>query len=228
MLRDFPHIAVLGEERSRFFPAEYLVLVDPIDGTIPYTYGCGSSAFMITLLRNGAPILGVIYGFITEHLWWAEVGQGAFLNGKRIRVSDNKVLMRQPGKRSPAVWLGTWKDAGWNLEELYAPLVRLGVHVTTEYTLGYYGGLLASGQVHATLFPGHAAWETAAMDIVVREAGGVICDLNGKPMTYNLVEDCSPQNRMIQGHVVANCPEIRDDLLGMIWQIPGNVMGTAA
>ncbi|MFD2206842.1 inositol monophosphatase family protein [Kiloniella antarctica] len=63
-------------------------VVDPLDGTFNYSRGFPSCCTSIALVREGKPILGVIYDFSRDELFWAEEGFGAWLNGKEIKVSS--------------------------------------------------------------------------------------------------------------------------------------------
>ncbi len=84
-----PRSGVMGEERGTTSGgSEYLWVVDPIDGTANYARGFNASVCSIGLVRGGEAVLGVVRNPYTGETFWAEKGQGAFVNGRRIRVSD--------------------------------------------------------------------------------------------------------------------------------------------
>ena len=84
-----PGSGVMGEERGTTSGgSEYLWVVDPIDGTANYARGFNASVCSIGLVHKGEVVLGVIRNPYTGETFWAEKGKGAFVNGKRIHVSD--------------------------------------------------------------------------------------------------------------------------------------------
>lgn len=85
----FPQYGFCGEETS---PARLkdncFWIVDPIDGTTNFVHGIPAFVVSISLIKNGEPIVGVIFDPIHDQLFQAEKGKGAYLNGKRITVSN--------------------------------------------------------------------------------------------------------------------------------------------
>ena len=75
-------------------------------------------------------------------------------------------------------------------------------------SVAVFGGLIASGQIEASIFPGQKAWETGAMQVIVEEAGGKVTDIYGKPMRYG-------PNGEIEGHIVSN-GWIHDELVEIV------------
>jgi myo-inositol-1(or 4)-monophosphatase len=67
-------------------------IIDPLDGTTNFLHGIPHFSISIALERDGEPVAGVIYEPITDQMFWAEKGQGAYLNGQRIRVSARRRL----------------------------------------------------------------------------------------------------------------------------------------
>jgi len=90
---------VLGEEESYHSEGkEYLWVCDPVDGTVPFSHGIPTFAFSLALVKNGKPILGVIYDAALDHLYVAEAGKGAHMNGRKIKVNKSGL------KNSVAFW----------------------------------------------------------------------------------------------------------------------------
>ncbi len=84
-----PGSCFIGEESDhKDYSHEYLWIVDPIDGTSNFIRNLNLSAISVGLLHNGEPILGVVYNPFTKDMYYAEKGQGAFLNGTPIHVSE--------------------------------------------------------------------------------------------------------------------------------------------
>lgn len=84
-----PGSCFIGEESAdNDYNHEYLWIVDPIDGTSNFIRELNLSAISVGLVHNGEPILGVVYNPFTKDMYSAEEGQGAYLNGSPIHVSD--------------------------------------------------------------------------------------------------------------------------------------------
>ena len=89
ILEQFPEHGFYGEETGQTqADADYLWLVDPIDGTKGFVRQYPFFSTQIALMHKGEIVLGVSSGTMMDELAWAEKGAGAFLNGKRLAVSD--------------------------------------------------------------------------------------------------------------------------------------------
>ena len=93
LTKNFPTHNIIAEEKNKINKgSEYTWLIDPIDGTISYTHDLPFFAVLIGLLKDNQPILGVINDVYSKDLYYARKGQGAYLNGKTIQVSQEKYL----------------------------------------------------------------------------------------------------------------------------------------
>ena len=174
LLEQFPEHGFYGEETGRTQEdADYLWLVDPIDGTKGFVRQYPFFSTQIALLHNEQIIVGVSCGTMMDELAWAEKGQGAFLNGKRLAVSN----IEDPDRA--AVSVGNLKSLaaspGWawlgNIVER-ADRIR-------GYGDFYHYHLLAAGKIEAVIESDVNILDIAALSIIVSEAGGVFTDLNG-------------------------------------------------
>ncbi len=191
LLSDFPHIRVIGEEESRdVHDAEYYVLCDPVDGTIPFSLGVPVSAFCIAVVREQTPLVSVIYDPFSDRLWHAVRGGGSFLNGKPARVS-------QRGIHDSNICMVWWRNSPYHLHDVCKKLMDVGAQWMNPVSIAYFGGLVASGEFEATIFPGRNGWETAAMHAIVEEAGGKVTDIHGDKMRYG-------PNGEVEGHIISN------------------------
>ena len=178
--QNYPHIHVVGEEGNReVADAEYTVLCDPIDGTSPYSLWIPVSAFAITVLKDGEPFLAVIHDPFLKRTWIGEKGKGTALNARPVRVSEARSL------HGSNVMLVKWKGCGFNLDWVETKLGHKDAKVQNLTSLAYFGGLIASGLVEASIFPGTGLLETAAMQVIVEEAGGLVTDLFGNRIVYS-------------------------------------------
>ena len=174
ILRRFPEHGFYGEETGRTRDdAEYLWLVDPIDGTKSFVRQYPFFSTQIALMHRGKIILGVSSGTMMDELAWAENGQGAWLNGQRISVSDiddvDRAAVSTGNLRSLAM------SEGWaKLAEIISRADR-----TRGYGDFYHYHLLASGKIEAVIESDVNILDIAALSVIVAEAGGAFTDLNG-------------------------------------------------
>ena len=178
ILGQFPEHGFFGEETGRTRgDADYLWLVDPIDGTKGFVRQYPFFSTQIALLHDGQIVLGVSSGTMMDELAWAERGQGAWLNGQRLSVSS----IGDP--ELAAVSTGNLKSLasseGWT---------ALGSIVTQADRIRGYGDfyhyhLLASGKIEAVIESDVNILDIAALSVIVTEAGGLFTDLDGAPVS---------------------------------------------
>src|SRR3989339_1842896 len=102
--RYFPKYGILGEEENSIVGnEEYHWVCDPIDGTIPFSHGIPTCVFSLALVKDGVPVVAVVYDPFMDRLFTAEKGNGAKLNGKTIHVSPAKTL------KNAVVGVRVWK-----------------------------------------------------------------------------------------------------------------------
>ena len=174
ILERFPGHGFYGEETGRTRDdAEYLWLVDPIDGTKGFVRQYPFFSTQIALLHNGELILGVSSGSMLNELAWAEKGKGAWLNGKRLAVSE----IADPARAAVSTGnIGSLAASdGWAaLGEILAKADR-----TRGYGDFYHYHLLAAGKIEAVIESDVNILDIAALSVIVTEAGGLFTDLNG-------------------------------------------------
>ena len=174
----FPDHGFYGEETgSRALQAEYVWLVDPIDGTKAFVREYPMFSTQIALMRRGELVLGVSSAPVYGELAWAERGAGAFLDGQRLRVSDIADLS------SAALSAGNLKSlaAGEAWERYGGIVAQLGRIRGYGDFLHYH--LLAAGKIDAVLESDLNILDIAALAVIVEEAGGRVTDLAGGPVT---------------------------------------------
>ena len=175
VLGRFPEHGFYGEETGRTRDdAEFLWLVDPIDGTKGFVRQYPFFSTQIALMHRGRIIVGVSSGTMMDELAWAETGKGAWLNGRPITVSSIDDVDRA------AVSTGNLKSlaltGGWaKLAEIVSRADRI-----RGYGDFYHYHLLASGKIEAVIESDVNILDIAALSLIVVEAGGAFTDLNGK------------------------------------------------
>lgn len=174
ILERFPTHGFYGEETGRTREdADYLWLVDPIDGTKGFVRQYPFFSTQIALMQNGELILGVSSGTMLNELAWAEKGRGAWLNGRRLSVSD----IGDAGRAAVSTGnIGSLaKSDGWaELGKILAAADR-----TRGYGDFYHYHLLAAGKIEAVIESDVNVLDIAALAVIVTEAGGVFTDLDG-------------------------------------------------
>ena len=175
LLNEFPDHGFYGEETGESqVDAEFLWLVDPIDGTKAFIRQYPFFSTQIALMRRGELILGVSNGAMLDELAWAERGKGAWMNGQMMQVSDIDALDRASLSICNLKTLaGTdgWKSLG----EVVASVDRI-----RGYGDFYQYHLLAAGKIDAVVESDVNILDIAALSVIVTEAGGVFTDMNGK------------------------------------------------
>lgn len=176
-----PDDAVLGEEYggTAVFEGRQWV-IDPIDGTKNFVRGVPVWATLIALLTDGVPTAGVVSAPALGRRWWAGAGDGAFTSyaggaARRISVSSVGDL----GSAS----LSFSSLSGWAERGARDRFVSLTDEVWRVRAYGDFWSycLLAEGAVDIAAEPEVSLWDLAALDIIVREAGGTFTNLAGQP-----------------------------------------------
>ncbi len=197
ILERFPEHGFYGEETGKTrSDAEYLWLVDPIDGTKGFVRQYPFFSTQIALMHRGEIVLGVSSGTMMDELAWAERGKGAWLNGERLTVSE----ISDPD--AAAISTGNLKSLarseGWQrLAEIVARADRI-----RGYGDFYHYHLLAAGKIEAVIESDVNILDVAALSIIVEEAGGVFTDLNGKRPTLGM-RSVLAANRVLHAELLA-------------------------
>jgi histidinol-phosphatase len=177
--RDRPGDRVLGEEfggTTTFSGRQWII--DPIDGTKNFVRGVPVWATLIALLEDGVPCVGVVSAPALQRRWWAARDQGAFASvdgdaPRRLSVSSVAELSSASLSFSS---LSGWAQLG--LRERFIELTDAVWRVRAYGDFLSYC-LVAEGAVDIAVEPEVSVWDLAALDILVREAGGRFTSLDG-------------------------------------------------
>jgi myo-inositol-1(or 4)-monophosphatase len=176
--RRLPSASVLGEELTptALSGRGIVVIADPLDGTTNFLHGYPEYSVSIAIARDGALCAGVVLNVARDEEFTTRRGAGAFLNGKRIRVST----LREPAR----ALIGTGFPFK-TLEKLPLYLEQFSLVMRGTAGIRRAGSAaldlsnVACGRFDAFWELVLAPWDIAAGILMVREAGGVITDLNG-------------------------------------------------
>ena len=163
--------AVEGKDKSHRF------IIDPIDGTTNFLHGIPHFAMSIALEREGQLVAGLVYNPVTDDLFMAEKGHGAFLNNKRLRVAARKD-MASCVLATGLPFMGREGRARAMAETEAALSVTSGVRRFGAASLDM--AYVAAGRFDGYWERGIHLWDIAAGLVLVREAGGVVSDPAGR------------------------------------------------
>ena len=163
----FPGDAVLGEEGGGAVDAPRLWIVDPVDGTANFARQIPHFCISLGLMVDGALQAGAIYAPITDELFIAQLGRGAWLNGERMRVS------------AVAELTAASVEIGWSTRipvQTYLDMAGKAAHAGCQVRRAGSGALglayVAAGRCEGYAEAHINAWDVAAGLLLVTEAGG--------------------------------------------------------
>lgn len=200
--RAYPDHAILAEESgSHQGQQDYLWIIDPLDGTTNFLHGFPQYAVSIALMHKDRPEVAVVYDPVSQDLFTANRGGGAFLNNRRLRVSQKKTL--------EGALLGTGFPYRENQDlESYLDTFRALYPGTAGIRRAGAAALdlayVAAGRLDGFWEFGLNPWDMAAGVLLIREAGGIVCDFGGG------------ENHMRSGNVVAANPKLIHQMLQKI------------
>jgi len=173
-----PGYGFLMEERGAVEGSDktHRWIIDPLDGTLNFLHGLPHWAISIALEREGVLVAGVVYNVVRDELFWAEKGQGAFLNDRRLRVAgrtDLKECLFATGMP----FLGKSGHDVFAAELARVMAVTAGVRRFGSAALDL--AYVAAGRFDGFWERGLSPWDFAAGAVLVREAGGFARELDG-------------------------------------------------
>lgn len=194
ILKHYPDHAILAEESGAQGESDTLWIIDPLDGTTNYLHGFPVFAVSIGVQVNGRMEHGVVYDPMRQELFTTSRGQGAQLDGRKIRVSGQKQLDR--------ALIGTgfpFRDGGAETTP-YLKMLQKVIDKTAGVRRPGAAALdlayVAAGRLDAFWETGLSAWDLAAGSLIIREAGGIVSGLDGS------------EGFLESGHVLCGTPKI--------------------
>ena len=177
-----PEAAVFAEESGKQGSnnAEYCWVIDPLDGTTNFAYGLPYFGISVALTHKNVPVFGMIYVPLFNELFYAVQGQGAYLNGERIQVAQERPLDRSlllvgfPYAKGQA-----FVSVLQNLEEI-SPRSFAFRHLGAIAVDQAY---IACGRADGLFFEDLAWWDVAAGIILIKEAGGKVTTYKGNEVS---------------------------------------------
>lgn len=207
---NFPILSEETKDNSARLQSEYVWIVDPLDGTSDFVEKTDEFSVLIGLVKNGEPVLGVVFEPVKDTFYWAEKGKGAWMekNGKikKINVSNKDNFQDMTILLSRNHLLESDKKFCENL--------KIGKQIKRGSTSKMCVIARGDAEIYVNTSDRTGEWDTCAPQIVLTEAGGKIVDMQGKELTYNKK---NPKN--LNGFVVSNGEKyvrIVEELKGMV------------
>jgi myo-inositol-1(or 4)-monophosphatase len=172
----YPDHAILAEESGEHAGNDYQWVIDPLDGTTNYLHGLPQFSVSIALLYRGKLESGVVYDPLRDEMFTADQGGGAYLNDRRIRVTDQK------GLRGALLGTGIpFRDQRFvdNYLGMMKALIRDTAGIRRPGSAALDFAYVACGRYDGFWELGLSLWDFAAGALLVKEAGGVVSDIAG-------------------------------------------------
>ncbi len=196
--KKFPEYNILSEETGvEERGSAYTWIIDPLDGTQNFVLGLPEFGVAIALAKGKEVIMSVLYFPIFDELYFAEKGKGAFLNEKKISVSNVDTFSKATISLN---FESAVKRGNYSLD---LPIF-LKCRVYTTRCAIFFASFVASGKFDGSVVMGLFPWDVAATSLLVTEAGGKVTGINGEPFDYSL------------GDLVASNEKIHDTLLSFV------------
>ncbi|MDL2257707.1 inositol monophosphatase [Eubacteriales bacterium OttesenSCG-928-K08] len=209
----------LGDSLRRILPASRIIgeeddghsgdlsgdcfIIDPIDGTANFIRGYQHSAISVALLKDGRPQAGVVYNPYLNELFSAELGKGAFCNGRPISVSERTM--------PEAIFLFGASSYSRETTDKNFRIVRALFDNTADCRSSGSAALdicyVAAGRCELFFEMTLSPWDYAAGGLILSEAGGIATDMLGKPLSYT--HECS---------VLASSLSLHEQAVGIVKQ----------
>lgn len=176
ILERFPEHGIFGEEHGMVrADAEYLWVLDPIDGTRSFICGVPLFGTLIALLHRGRPVLGIIDQPILRERWVGVSGRATTLNGEPVRTRSTPALDAATlFSTAPELFEGADGDAFRRLQR-QVKLTRFGTDC-------YAYGVLAGGHIDLVVEAQLKPYDYCAIIPVIEGAGGIMTDWEGRPL----------------------------------------------
>jgi myo-inositol-1(or 4)-monophosphatase len=191
--KHYPDHAILAEESGGSGENEFVWIIDPLDGTTNFMHGFPQFAVSIAVERRGRIEHGVVYDPLRQELFTTSRGEGAQLDGKRIRVSthvglDRSLIGTGFPYRTNLHWIDNYMGMFKAVTQATAGIRRPGA---AALDLAY----VAAGRLDAFWELGLSPWDTAAGTLLITEAGGMVGTLTGGEYKQG-------------GHILAGTPKV--------------------
>jgi len=195
----YPQHNFLGEEGLEIHAPQspFRWVIDPLDGTTNYVHGFPYYAVSIGLQQDGRLIAGAIFNPVSEEMFLASEGQGAWLNRKPLRCSENPTL-------ADAFLIASLPVATQPDDPAVRRFLRVLGQVRTVQRTGSAAlnlAYLAAGRIDGFWSTSLMPWDMAAGVLLVQEAGGQVTRVDGRPFELELPDLLATNGTDLHGHL---------------------------
>ncbi len=171
-----PGSGILAEESGATEKKEYTWIIDPLDGTTNFIHKIPCFAISIALIKNNEPVVGVVNELNLKQCFCAALGEGAQMNGKPIKVSEEQKL-----ENSLIATGFPYNDFKWHAEymDLFKHLMTCTQGIRRIGSASVDLCYTACGRFEAFYEYGLNPWDVAAGAIILQEAGGQLTEFSG-------------------------------------------------
>jgi myo-inositol-1(or 4)-monophosphatase len=209
--KHYPDHAVLGEEGGSQGDSEFVWIIDPLDGTTNFLHGFPQFSVSIGVQRRGRMEHGVVYDPLRQELFTTSRGEGAQLDGRKIRVTNHIGL--------EGALIGTGFPYRTNIQWLdnYMAMMKTVIQQTSGIRRAGSAALdlayVAAGRLDGFWEFGLSPWDTAAGTLLITEAGGMVGTLTGSEYKQ-------------EGHILVGTPKVYAPLLeALAPNVPAELRG---
>ena len=183
LMEILPEAEFVGEEGEKDEAAfkGYTFIVDPIDGTANFVRDNHASAISVGVLYDGEPHMGVVYNPYLDEMYYGKAGEGAFLNGKPIRVSDEPL-------ENGIILFGTapyYKELSEQTFRIMYDYFKTGLDLRRSGSAALDLCSIAAGRAELFFEVILSPWDYAAAALILKEAGGIITAIDGSTLRFD-------------------------------------------
>ena len=204
--KEFTDFNIIAEESDNSnIEFKDSIIIDPIDGTTNFVNGVPHTAISVGVYKDKKPFIGIVYNSILDEMYEAQIGQGAFFNGKKLQVSEESDFQKA------LMATGFPYSSGTNNDDLNDVIEKIKTILPKCQDIRRLGSaaidlcMVARGTYEGYYEMNLKAWDVSAGIIILNEAGGKVTTLNGSD--YSLFED---------KYIVATNGYIHNSLLKLI------------
>ena len=181
--RLLPTATFIAEEKENdpaVLESDYCFVIDPIDGTTNFIHDYRHSSISLAMISKGETVFGAVYDPYLAEIFSAAKGQGAYLNGERISVSDRPFSLAVAAYGTCPYYKDTLARKTFDLaHDVFLATSDLRRPGSAALDLAY----LAAGRNDVYFEFILSPWDYAAGELILREAGGIATTLDGEPLT---------------------------------------------
>ena len=198
--KDFNVIAEESDNSNKEFKNS--IIIDPIDGTTNFVNGLPHTAISVGVYIDKKPFIGIVYNPILDELYEAKIGEGSFLNGNKLNVSDENELEKALISTGFPYTSGTCEDDLNDVIKRMKDILPLCQDIRRLGSAALDLCYVARGTYEGYYEMNLKAWDVSAGILILTEAGGKISNIDGN--LYTLFED---------KYIVASNGKIHDELI---------------